>query len=306
MGKPSYTERDVLMSEQPLTEDSNAQRRRLGIELRRRREGLSLTQGEAAARLEWSLSKLIRIEEGEHGTSLSDLKAILDLYGITDARQVESLRTAARLGRGRPWWNSYRDIVPPPFARYLGFEGLATRFRVFHPYVVPALLHTEDYVTALLNALSVEDALRLRVELRMERQRRVFAQPGVHFTFIMGQEALYRWIGGPSVQRRQLEHLIEVGQRENVTVKIVPFSAGAHPGLPGAFNLLSLGDDDEEVAYIESAEGDHLIRGDQEKIFRYGKFFESLTDLSVSAEALLRGQVDALSSAERTGPDGSR
>ncbi len=92
MGKPSYTERDVLMSEQPLTDDSSAQRRRLSIELRRRREELGLTQGEAAARLEWSLSKLVRVEEGEHGTSLSDLKAILELYDITEARQVESLK----------------------------------------------------------------------------------------------------------------------------------------------------------------------------------------------------------------------
>ncbi len=163
---------------------------------------------------------------------------------------------------------------------------------------MPALLHTEEYVTALLNGLAGEDALELRVGLRMERQQRVFAQPGVQFTFIIGQEALCRWIGGPFVQRRQLEYLIEVGRRENVTFRIVPFSAGAHPGLPGPFNLLGLGGDDEEVAYTESAEGDHLIRGDREKISRYGKSFNSLLDLSASAEAgevLLRDQIDALS-----------
>lgn len=296
------------MGDQSLANDPNVQRRRLGIGLRRLRDARGLSQGEAATRLEWSLAKFIRIEEGEHGTSRSDVMALLDLYNVTDARQVESLTTAARLGRGWPWWHAYRDVVGPPFARYLGFEGLATRFRCVQSSVVPALLHTEDYAGALLEALSIREGLRSRVELRMERQRRVLAQPGVHFTFVMGQEALYRWIGGPSVLRGQLEHLIEAGQRENVDVKIVPFSAGAHPGLPGPFNLLGLGGDDEvafeEVAFIESAEGDQLIRGDKKKIARYGKFFDDLIALSLSAEAgaaLLREQAGALSRAERPG-----
>jgi hypothetical protein len=297
------------MAEQPLANDPNVQRRKLGLELERCREALKLTQQEAAHDLEWSLSKLIRTEKGEHAVSVSDLKSMIDAYKITDERQVVALMAAARGSRGHAWWWNYRDIVSPAFARYLGHEGMAESFHIFHPFVVPGLLQTEEYATALVKMLPIEDSVRRRlVELKMARQERVFAQPGLSFTFIVGEEALYRQIGGRRVMRDQLEYLASVGSRKNVTFGIVPFGAGSYPGLLGQFILLTLTENSERILFQEDVSGDQIVRGDTNTISKYIKYSENMTDISLRdlpAEKLLREQIDRLRHAEQHGAGGS-
>jgi transcriptional regulator with XRE-family HTH domain len=287
----------LRMNEQPLADDPGAQRQRLGTELRRRREVLNLKQREAAVELEWSLSKLIRIEAGAHSVSVSDLKSMIDVYKISDAHEVEALMSAARASRGQAWWSRYREAVPPPYARYLGHEGSAKSFRVFHPLLVPGLLQTEEYASELLKVLPDQRAARLLVELKMDRQERLFAQPGLSFTFIMGEEALYRWIGGRRVMQRQLEHLVAVAGRTDLELRIVPFDAGAYPGLIGPLVLLRLVESGEDVSYVENVGGDQLIRDDPDIISRHQEYFETMFDLSLSQErgdALLRERIERL------------
>jgi transcriptional regulator with XRE-family HTH domain len=291
----------LRMNEQPLADDPSAQRQRLGTELRRRREVLNLKQREAAKELEWSLSKLIRIEAGAHSVSVSDLKSMIDVYKISDAHQVEALMSAARASRGQAWWSRYREAVQPPYARYLGHEGSAESFRVFHPFLAPGLLQTEEYATELLKVLPDQHAARLLVELKMDRQERLFAQPGLSFTFIMGEEALYRWIGGRQVMQRQLAHLVRAAGRTNLELRIVPFDAGAYPGLIGPLVLLRLVESGEYVSYVENVGGDQLIRDDPDTISRHQEYFETMIDLSLSQErgdALLRERIERLRHAD--------
>jgi len=294
------------MADGPLAEDPNVRRRKLGAELRRRREEADLRQRAAADQLDWSLSKLIRIETGAHSVSVSDLKAMLDAYKVTDAQQVGALVAAARGSRGQAWWNNYRDIVSPQFARYLGHEGAANGFRIFHPFLVPGLLHTREYATALLGVFpGVGKAQRL-VNMRMERQQRVLSQAGLNFTFIMGEEALYRWVGGPRVMRHQLEHLLNIGDNEHAAVKIIPFTVGAYPGLLGPFIMLALQENDENIVFLESAGGDQLIRDDPDKISEYAEYFEMLIEMSLPSDEatnLLRENIDKLSHAEKMAID---
>jgi transcriptional regulator with XRE-family HTH domain len=301
----------LRMTQQPLADDPSVQRRRLGTELRRRREALNLKQREAAAELEWSLSKLIRIEAGAHGVSVSDLKSMIDFYKISDTHQVEALMSAARASRGQAWWSRYRDAVQPPYARYLGHEGSAESFRVFHPFLVPGLLQTEEYATELLKVLPDRHAARLLVELKMDRQERLFAQPGLSFTFIMGEEALYRWIGGRQVMQRQLAHLAEVAGRANLELRIVPFDAGAYRGLYGPLVLLRLVESGEDVSYVENVGGDQIIRDDPETISRHEEYFETMIDISLSQErgdTLLRERIERLRRADdhNVGDNGAR
>lgn len=282
--------------------DPSVQRRRLARSLRKAREAADLTQREAADQLEWSLSKLIRIESGAQGVSVTDLKATLGIYGVTDPDQVAMLAEAARGTRGQPWWAAYRDIVSPQFATYLGYEGQATSFRIFNPLLVPGLLHTEEYAGALPGDYGEPERDKRIVGLRAERQERVFTRPGADLVFVVGEEALHRWIGGPRVMRRQLEHLLAASELPGVSVRVVPFRSGSYPGLRGPMVLITLEESDEQVLFLESVSGDQLLRDEPEKISEYSEYFENMTRLALPAEegnALLAGQIGLLRKAEQ-------
>jgi transcriptional regulator with XRE-family HTH domain len=296
--------------------DPRRQRRRLRVQLRQARDAASLTQRQAAERLEWSLSKLIRIEAGAVGVSVTDLRAMLQLYDVTDETKVKSLAEAARGSKGHSWWSGYRDIVTPQFAQYLGHEGSASSIRVFHPFLIPGLLHTRDYAFELLRVHSgTEKACRL-ADLRMERQRKLFEQAEpLDATFVLDEEALHRQIGGPEVMGWQLRRLLEASTRPGVSVQIVPYRAGAHPGLLGPFVVLSLADTDEDLLFAEGPGGDLVSRDDQHKIAEFIDYFETIRELALpddQAKALiydLIGQLDQEASespGKPRGPEPSR
>src|SRR5580698_10933012 len=188
--------------------DPGVQRRRLRIALRRAREGAQLTQRGASEKLDWSLSKVIRIEAGAQGLSVTDLKAMCETYAVTDEELIATLTAAARGSRGPSWWSQYRDLISPQLALYLDHEDAASSVRVFHPLLVPGLLQTEDYAVALLSE-HPDEGHRLDpiTEFRMRRQERLFQRSELEFEFILDEEALHRWIGGAAAMRRQLQHL---------------------------------------------------------------------------------------------------
>ncbi len=287
--------------------DPSVQRRRLGLELRRGREAAGLTQREAAREVEWSLSKLIRIESGAQGISVTDLNALLALYGVTAPDRVAALATAARGSRGQSWWNGYRDIVSPQFAQLLGHESQAASLRVAHPFLIPGLLQTEEYAAALMGVYRDHGRAKRIIDLRMERQDRLF-DSGAESSFVVGEEALHRWIGGPSVLRRQLEHLLDIGQHAGAAIRIVPFRGGSHPGLQSPFTLLRLRETDEEVLFLESINGDDLARDEPDRIAEYGEYFETMYGIALprkDGDALLRERIDRLSHAEETETGGT-
>jgi transcriptional regulator with XRE-family HTH domain len=284
--------------------DPSVHRRRLGVALRRGREAAGLTQRDAAKGVEWSLSKLIRIEAGAQGISVTDLNALLALYGVTDTVEVAALTTAARESRGQSWWNGYRDIVSLQFALLLGLESQAASLRVTHPFLIPGLLHTEEYAAALMGVYRDQGRAQRIIDLRMERQERLFGSEAETF-FVIGEEALHRWNGGPGVQRRQLQHLLDMGQRPGVTIRIVPFEGGSHPGLQCPFTLIRLAETDEEILFIESVNSDQLSRDEPDRIAEYAEYFETMNGLALSQEggdALLSDRIDRLSHAEQTEP----
>src|SRR4051794_41070755 len=120
------------------------QRRRLRVELRRARAAAGYTQRDVAEALDWSYSKLLRIENGQVGVSRTDLKALLDHYLITDEGQLKAFAQLARDGRRQPW-SAYRDVLNPDYMIYLGHEGSASTIRHFEQLVIPGLLQTEAY-----------------------------------------------------------------------------------------------------------------------------------------------------------------
>jgi transcriptional regulator with XRE-family HTH domain len=286
--------------------DPSVQRRRIRTELRSGREAAGLTQQEAAKRLGWSESKLTRAEAGLHGVSERDLQAALALYRVTDPGLVAELTAAAGGSRRHSWWHPYRDVVSLQFAQLLGHESQAASVRVCHPSLIPSLLHTREYATTLMSFYRNQERVQEVIGLRMERQERLRANPEAEVIYVLGEEALHRRIGGPGVMRRQVERLLDAGQDPHVTIQVVPFTAGTHPGLQSPFTLLRLTEPEEEMLFIESVNGDKFVRDEPELTAEYAEYFGVMTSLALppeEADALLREQAARLRRAEEAGAD---
>jgi transcriptional regulator with XRE-family HTH domain len=253
----------------------SSQRRKLKAELQKARSAAGLTQREVAQRLDWSESKLIRVENGEVGLSVTDLRALLRLYEVTDRHVIADLSEAARGSRGSSWWSKFRDVVPPKFALYLGQEASATSIRVFHPFLVPGLLHTEQYAFETLRVVYGDSRARRIVEMRQQRQQSLLGHPdSPELTFVFGEEALHRLIGSTEVMIGQLEHLVRAARQTGTSVEVMPFTAGAHPGLLGQFILLGFEDPAQDLLFVEGISGTLVSRSDREKVDQFSTYFD--------------------------------
>ncbi|MFC8708616.1 MULTISPECIES: helix-turn-helix domain-containing protein [unclassified Streptomyces] len=266
--------------------DPSLNRRRLRIELRKARENAGLTQRDATKALEWSLSKLIRIEAGTVSLGVTDLRALLQLYEVTDAGLVAELEDAARGSKGQSWWAQYSDVVSPQYALYLGYEGSADTIRMYNPTILPGLVQTEDYATALLSALGPESLLRQQVDLRLSRQERFFdGSDGPRIDIVLDEAAVRRQVGGPAVMRRQIDHLLSLTEHPRTNLRVLPFSAGAHFSVATPFILLSFRDDDD-LLYVEGPGGGLSSRDDLALMARYQECFEEISAIAYEGDRM--------------------
>jgi transcriptional regulator with XRE-family HTH domain len=268
-------------------------RRRLRAELRRARLDIGLTQEQVAAAMDWSLSKLIRIENGTVGISMNDLKAILTHYKITDETRTAELIALSRAARERSWWNAYREISPR-LVQLIEYESASFIIRNFQPMLIPGLLQTEEYATTTIRSLRPEASaqdVNTAVDLRMKRQQ-LLRQPEMPLMFfIMDEAAVRRLVGGQEATRRQVQRLLDESDKPTVTIEVVPFSAGAHPGMQGPFMLFEFPDaEDDDALYLEGPSESKWNRDDPEEISSFRERFEVLRELSLGPQ----GSVDLL------------
>jgi transcriptional regulator with XRE-family HTH domain len=271
-------------------------RRRVREALRRAREAAGLTQREAAQALDWSMSKLVRIEAGSVGVSITDLRAMLALYGIKDAERVNELVEMARASKERPWFSKYEKVLSPAFAQYLGYEDSASVIRGFQPLTIPGLLQTDEYARAIIEASRV-DQIDERVELRTTRQDLLERTDRPEIYYVLDEAALHRSVGGAAVMRSQLRHLRDLASEPGISVRIIPFSAGAHTSMKGSFTILEFSDWDEDVLYLETAGGSVTSREDQKLIADYRENFELLTGVALEGQesvGLIEEQINQL------------
>ncbi len=239
--------------------------------------------------MDWSLSKMIRIEAGTVGISTTDLKALLDHYRLDDPDLTSQLVALARAARERSWWSVYRDIASPGLLQLIGYEAASFVIRNFETLLVPGLLQTEDYAHAVLRSMQEEataERINTWVEIRMRRQEQLDRDDPPLLFFILDEAAVRRLIGGKDVMRRQLHYLVEMADKPNVTIEIVPFSTGAHPGLKGPFVIIEFPDPgDDDVLFLE-ARGDFIRGGISEEgeASAHRETFEQLRRLSLSPD----------------------
>ncbi|MFC7327743.1 helix-turn-helix domain-containing protein [Marinactinospora rubrisoli] len=222
-------------------------RRRLGVELRRLRELAGMTGEEAAERMSWSGSKLSRIERGQVATNSDDVRDLLELYNVQDPGLRQTLVMLARESRRRGWWHVYGDVLPERFEVYLGLEPEASTLRFFQSQIIPGLFQTEPYVRALLAShpdVTDGDEVERRAAVRMRRQELLTAENPPDVWVILDESAIYRPIGGSLVLADQLRHLVEMSRKPHITLQVLPFDRGAHPGVNGSFDILEFAEPD--------------------------------------------------------------
>jgi len=256
--------------------------------------------------MDWSLSKVIRIEKGTVSVSTNDVRALLQLYGVRDGRQVADLVELARAARKKAWWTAYRNEVPAHFGELIGLEAEASAHKYFQPIAVPGLLQTRAYARAVLSNIApgqlTSEQIDTRIEIRMTRQREVLGRPNPPRLEIVLDEAVLRRIAGSTeVMREQLLHLVEVGASPNVVIQVLPFVAGVNT-VEGPFLILQFPDPgDTDVVYIESALTGHMLDRPDD-IGPYRRAFERLQETALKPDeslAMVAAVADELGSGRR-------
>jgi transcriptional regulator with XRE-family HTH domain len=217
--------------------DPTGNRRRLRDALRQARREAAISQRQVARRLEWSPAKIARIEAGTVGLSVTDLKALAELYGISDQGLIDTLVAAARGSKGRMRWMEYREFISSQRFSYLQWESTASRLQVYHWAIIPDLAQTREYAAAMLSCLVPHDHIRPLVKLLEERQHQV-GERNTQLDIIVDEAAVRRCVGGPAVMRHQLLRLREMSEQPQTTLTLVPFTTHAYAGL-GPFTRLT-------------------------------------------------------------------
>lgn len=266
----------------PEVRSPTLRRRELGVLLRSRRLQLGLTVEQVAEHLECSTSKISRMETGHRGVTSRDVRDLCDLYQVNDKAERDRLMELARESRQSAWWQSY-DL---PYSMYVGLEAEATAIGDFQSSVVPGLLQTADYARAghlgAFPVLSPEEIDR-RIEAKLTRQRLLTRPGGPTISAVLDEAVLHRLTGGAAVMRAQLGKLLEVTKLSNITIQVIPFTVGAHPGVESNFSILELPPPSPGVVFVEGLVGSIYLEKPDD-LDRYHKIFARLKEIALSPQ----------------------
>lgn len=270
---------------------STVPRRQLGRELRRLREHEArIPQVDAARALEWSVTKLWRLEGGELAVRALDVKAMCELYGA-DEQTTTALTAIAPHTKSKGWWHDYADL-PPWFEIYVGLEEAATALRCYQTGLIPGVLQTREYATAIF-AKDIggvpRDEIEGRVAVRLRRARLLtrLDPQAPDFTIVLDQSVILRPVGSPAIMAGQLRRVAEASELPNVSIRIVPFEAGLHGGVisTGAFTILDFARRQEPTTvYVEGFTG-ALFLDKPTEADRYTWAFDDLLSASLDEAA---------------------
>jgi transcriptional regulator with XRE-family HTH domain len=261
--------------------------RRLAAELRSLRASSGLTREIVVERTGINAVTLYRIEHGRVRPQTRTLRTLLDLYGVDQEHQAE-LVALLRDARQRGWLHAFQSELPEHYTTYIGFEGEAHSVWNYESLLVPGLLQTQDYARAVVRGGlpgASGDEVERRVEVRMERQAVLRNDNPLNMWSIVDEAALRRQVGGRAVMKAQLSYLMEVSELPHVTLQVIPFDAGAHPGMPGSFVFMQFAEAAiPDVIYIDSMAGE-LFLEEEADVRRYRITFEHLRAVAISPDA---------------------
>lgn len=229
----------------PNVKPSTVLGRQLGDELRRLREAARLTTTQAADALDCTKGKISRIENGHVPVRTPDLIALMQTYGVENLETRERLGSLARRANRRRregWWHQYGAVLADTYRDYIEMEDICDGIKTFQAQLIPGLLQTPEYgraVTVAGRAWQSAEEIDQFVQVRMARQQRLTGEVPLSLWVVLAEGALRQQVGGTAVMHKQLEHLGNMAERPNITVQVLPYSRGAHPGMFGPYLLLS-------------------------------------------------------------------
>ena len=263
--------------------------RRVGAELRRLREAAGVTTAQAAELLNCSPAKISRIEHGIVTVRVGDLRLLLDRYADQDQEHRAYLERLARESNKRGWWQDYDDTIPPYYADFIGLETDASYIKTWEPTIVPGLLQTPEYARAvmLVNPAMISPAkLESLISIRQERQARLEQGTDVRLDAVILEVALVTTVGSDEVQRGQLGRLLELMDRPNISVQVLPLEAGDKANMSGSFVMFSFGSERSvSTVFVENLTSSQYLEEDQE-LRGYTLVFDALRSAALSPAAL--------------------
>jgi transcriptional regulator with XRE-family HTH domain len=271
-------------------EDPVVARRHLRMQLKNLRKDRDETVVQVAGALDWSHSKLVRIEQGEVGISPTDLRALLTYYGVVDPATVAVYVQQAKLGRRQPY-AEYSDVLSRESRGFFLLQERSIAFLQFDPVLIPGLLQTEGYARAVIMAFRgpQEPNISQFIDARLERQEKVLGgSSGPEMHVVLDESALRRWVGTApgqnDVMSGQLRHLKELSRHPRVHIQIAPYSVGIYAALRAPFVILELPASEpggsESVLYLETRK-DMMPQDKADDLAEYAAFFYDLQKLSL-------------------------
>jgi transcriptional regulator with XRE-family HTH domain len=266
----------------------------LRAELVRLRKERRLTQQQVADAMEWSPSKLIRVEGGGSSIAKVDLDALLTEYGVTSESHRERLHALNRGAKETAWWAAYKDDASADYLSYVGFEAGAAFIRQFQIGVIPGLLQTAEYAEIVNSVDQIKpETLRTLVRLRMQRQSelRQRSTPPRQY-FVLDEGVIRRHVGikrNRAIMPNQLRSIADRAERDHlVTVRVIPFETGAHPGLIDPFTLIEFEAGLPDILCFDANRSALMVSGDDPDVAKYAVHFEELLEDALSSEESIR------------------
>lgn len=262
-------------------------KRWIAFELRRLRESAGISREQAASAIHGSVTNIGHMEVGRSLPGPLELERLLGIYGVPD-RIPFWLELRQRAKKGRDWWIGFGDAVPDYFNLFLGLEHSATQIESWDAHIIPGLLQTADYARAVFRALRPEMAeseIDRQVELRLARRHEVLDSASPPLLWRVIAEPALRWeVGGRDTLRGQLGFLLELAERPNIEIQVLPYSAGAHIGVDGTFSVLTFPaelENDSGVVFAETRVKGYYYE-ESEQITRYRNALSRLRVQAVS------------------------
>ncbi|MFJ8308436.1 MULTISPECIES: helix-turn-helix domain-containing protein [unclassified Streptomyces] len=265
-----------------------ARRRRLAIELKKLREESGQTCSQIGEALHWSGSKVNRLETGSGRVQPSDVDALCRHYATSEELR-ELLMALAKDSKVRGWWQAHGTGVPPWFAGYVGFEQAASNLRQYQCEFVPGLMQTAEYAAELhraTNQMTPEDLDRA-VAVRMERQALLTHDGAPDAWFIVHETVLRHVVGDSKLMHDQVERMLAIGALVNVTLQVLPFSAGTYPAT-GAFTILGFPEREDPDLVYRDGMTDATYLDTPHDVGQYTKAFDNLRALALSPSCSTR------------------
>lgn len=263
-------------------------RRKLVKELIAARQSVGMNASQLAAEIDLKPSAVSKIEKGSQGLTVRNIKAYARVTGLSKAKTDELVLLAANDDSYDDWLVEFREDMPDWFALYPELEQDAVQIWNYGAELVHGLAQTPDYAEAIVRSglpeISAEELDR-SVQLRKRRQERLDRSRPPKLRLVLNEAVLRRQVGGETVMSEQIRHLLTLSEKSHIEIQVLPFSAGAHPGMKTGFTLLRFpeGFDDMDCVYLENENGG-VWQEVLEHVARYSEVFEQLCEMALSPE----------------------